>query len=108
VEKTIIEQCYLAGMTLPEKIQNAPDLLLGLGLYYRAFLDLTSCRTAGYGTEGPISWKDTVQWAEKYELDEEQEEDLLYLVGQMDNAYLNHKTKKLAAANKPPPKRGKR
>jgi hypothetical protein len=95
-------------MPLPDKIQNAPELLLGLVLYYRAFLDLTSCRTAGYGTEGPIGWKDTVRWAEKYELDEEQEDDLLYLVGQMDNAYLNYKTKKLAAANKPPPKRGKR
>lgn len=46
-------------------------------------------------------------WGEAHELSQEQQEDLEYHIGRMDEAYLKHKTKKLTAANKPPPKRGK-
>lgn len=78
-------------------------------MYYQAFMDLTSCRTTGYGTEGPIPWTATQQWAETHDLDNEQLEDLHYFIPQMDDVYLKHKAKKLAAGNKPPPRgKGKR
>jgi hypothetical protein len=92
-------------MPLPDRIQNAPELVLGLELYYGAFMDLTSCRGTGYGTEGPIPWDKVVQWAEKYGLDEEQEDDLVYHIPQMDEVYLKFKAKKLSATTKTPPAR---
>lgn len=76
---------------------------MGLELFYNAFMDLTSCRGTGYGTEGPIPWTAVRQWARERELDEEQAEDLEYHIPQMDEVYLKHKAKKLAAATKPPP-----
>lgn len=80
---------------------------MGLELFYKAFLDLTSCRGNGYGTEGPIPWDKIVQWAEKYELDEEQEDDLHYHIQMLDEVYLKFKAKKIAERNKPPPARPK-
>lgn len=99
----IIEQCVRQGMPLPQRIQNAPELHLGLELYYLAFLDLTSCRTAGYGTEGPIPWTATRQWAEAHDLSGEQLEDLEYHIPRMDEVYLKFKAKKLEASTKTPP-----
>lgn len=82
-------------MPLPQSIQNAPELFIGLEIYYSAFLDLTSCRTGGYGTEGPIPWLAARQWAQVNELSEEQTEDLLFHIPRMDESYLKHKAKKL-------------
>jgi len=78
---------------------------MGLELFYMAFLDLTSCRSAGYSTEGLIPWTATRQWAASYQLDEEQTEDLEYHIPRMDEVYLRFKTRKMAAANKSPPSR---
>ena len=107
-EKVILEQCYRNKMPLPESIKNAPELLPGLELFYGAFFDLTSCRTGLHSTEGPIKWTAMDRWAERYQLDDEQWEDLVYHLGQMDEAYLKFKTKKLSSLTKPPPTRGKK
>jgi hypothetical protein len=107
MEKTIVEQCVRQGMPLPERIQNAPELLMGLELFYGAFMDLTSCRGTGYGTEGPIPWTAVRQWAQVHGLDEEQAEDLEYYIAQMDETYLKFKTKKLTAQTKAPSSRPK-
>lgn len=87
-------------MPLPERIANAPELYLGLELYYRAFLDLTSCRGQGYGTEGPISWLSIKDYADAQELDLDQRDDLFYHIQHMDLAYLKHKSEKLKAKPK--------
>ncbi len=47
-----MEACAKRGVPLPEAIQNAPELLSGLELYYDAFHDLLTCRGMG----GPIPW----------------------------------------------------
>ena len=103
----VIEQCYRNGLPLPTTIQNAPQLTIGLEMYYKAFFDLTTCRTGLHGTEGPIVWTAVIKWAETYELDEEQRDDLVHHIGQMDEVYLRFKTKKLEAGDKAS-KRGKR
>lgn len=72
-------------------------MLEGLQLYYRAFMDLTSCRAALYGAEGPIKWTAIVMWADVNGLDGEQLEDLMYHIGKMDVVYLEHKAKKIKA-----------
>lgn len=94
-EKKIIEQCVMHKMPLPDKIANAPELYFGLELYYKAFLDLTTCRGQGYGTEGPIGWLAIREYADAYDLSGEQREDLFYHIQHMDSAYLDFKAKRL-------------
>jgi hypothetical protein len=85
-------------MPIPERIQNAPTLHFGLELYYLAFLDLTSCRGTGYGTEGPIPWLAMDRWAVRHELSDEQWQDLQFHLGRMDEVYLKYKAEKLKAS----------
>lgn len=100
-EKFIIQQCVQQRLPLPEKIANAPELLLGLDFYYLAFMDLTSCRGTGYMTEGPISWLSIKQWADEHQVEGEQREDLFYHVQSLDAVYLDFKAKKLKKATEP-------
>lgn len=72
-------------------------------MYYLAFLDLTSCRTAGYGTEGPISWMTIAEYADRKEIEGSQREDLFYYITNMDATYLEFKTTKLSNSLKQPP-----
>lgn len=78
---------------LPPAIANAPELQMGLELYYGAFLDLMTCRTMGMGP-GPIPWTAINQYARAYDYSEEQEEDLQFYVSRMDQAYLEAVAKK--------------
>lgn len=78
---------------LPKRIQDAPELQLGLELYWDAFWDLSTCRTSGFGA-GPIPWLAVREYALTFEFDEEQMNDLFYLVRRMDNVYLEHHKKK--------------
>lgn len=94
-EKVIIQQCAQQRLPLPDKIANAPEIYFGLELFYLAFMDLTSCRGSGYGTEGPISWLAINQYADAKEFEEEQREDLFYFIQKLDAIYLGHKTQKL-------------
>lgn len=65
-----------------------------------AFMDLTTCRGTGYGTEGPISWLSIKSWADANEVEGEQLEDLFFHIQKLDEVYLNFKTKKLKDAAK--------
>lgn len=91
----IVEQCVRQRLPLPERIAKAPEVFFGLEIYYIAFMDLTSCRGTGYGTEGPISWLTINQYADAKGFDGEQREDLFYFIQRLDMVYLEHKTKKL-------------
>jgi hypothetical protein len=99
-EKTILDQCLKEGLPLPARIANAPELLPGLELYYVGFLDLTTCRGQGYGTEGPISWSSINEYCIANEIEGEQREDFFYHIQQMDAEYLDFKTSKLKASLK--------
>lgn len=91
----IVEQCVRQRLPLPDRIANAPEVAFGLEIYYIAFMDLTSCRGTGYGTEGPISWLVINQYADAKHFEGEQHEDLFYFVQKLDMIYLDFKTKKL-------------
>lgn len=84
---------------LPDKIQNAPQILLGLDLYYFAFLDLTADRRLGFGA-GPIPWASRQLYAEKNDLSEEQTEDLHFFITTMDKAYLEYFEEKAKVKSK--------
>src|SRR5690606_27660978 len=89
VEQGIIARCIREGLPLPQAIQNAPELLPGLALYYNAYVELDSCRPFGLGP-GPIPWTAVEQYAQLLGFDREQTEDLHHHVRAMDRAYLEH------------------
>ncbi len=89
-EKTIIEQCIRNKMPLPKKIENAPALDIGLELFYIGFMDLTTCRSVGFG-EGPIPWTAKLAYANELELEGDQRDDLFYYIGELDTTYMEHR-----------------
>lgn len=90
VEQTILQQCQREGLPLPKRIQNAPQLELGLELYYGAFFDLNSCRPVGM-EEGPIRWIDIHDYCDRLEIVGDQRDDMHYHIRSMDNAFLEWK-----------------
>lgn len=89
----MIQQCVRRNKPLPKRIANAPELMLGLELYYDAFWDLATCRPIGLGA-GSIPWSAIRDYALTFEFDEEQEDDLFYFIRAMDNAFLQFYNKK--------------
>jgi hypothetical protein len=84
-------------LPLPQAIQNAPELTIGLELYYGAFFDLDPDRPQSHGGLGPIPWSSIHSYAVAWALDEEQTDDLFYYVRQMDSAYLKWQAGKAEA-----------
>lgn len=85
-------------LPLPDKMQNAPELELGLELYLGAFWDLDSCRPLGMG-EGPIPWIAIEQYSQLNGIEGEQREMLHHHIRQLDNAYLKFRLSKRPGAN---------
>lgn len=95
-EKKIIQQCLRERLPLPQAIQKAPDLWIGLELFFGAFLDLDGDRPSGWSMR-PIPWTSLMNYAEAYNIVDEQREDLFFYVRAMDRAYIkrmDEKTKK--------------
>jgi len=89
----IIKQCLSDGRELPERMQNAPQLLMGSGLYWDAFFDLSTCRPGSFGVAA-IPWNVTKEYSEVYGFDAEQTESLFAIVGKMDDAFIKHQLSK--------------
>jgi hypothetical protein len=77
---------------LPERIAKAPQLWLGLELFYQSFLELNDERQLGYG-EGPIPWRAMSEFCTAHEIEGEQRDDFFYHIKQLDTAYLKFRTK---------------
>ena len=86
-------QCVRQRRPLPERIANAPQLQMGLGLFYIAFLDLTSERQVGEAI-GAIPWTAIDRWCLANRISGEQREDVFYHVGRLDRAYIDWYTEK--------------
>jgi hypothetical protein len=87
-ETRILEDCYRNNRPLPRSIQEAPELLPGLSLYYGAYIELQSCRKDGFST-GRVPWTEVQRYAVWSEFSAEQIEDLHHYVREMDAAYLD-------------------
>lgn len=74
------------GMPIPNRIQNAPELRLGLQLFFNAFAELDTERE-GSGENSRIPLSAVRDWAVYNELGEDQRDDLLHHVRAMDAAY---------------------
>ena len=94
-ERKIIEQSVRQRLPLPDRILNAPELGLGLELFYNAFNDLTPCRAIGFG-EGPIPWLAIDDYCRRQGITGVQREDLLYHVQQLDTVYLEYRAKQVS------------
>ena len=93
VEQRMIRECYLRKKALPERIQNAPDLFVGLELYFTAFTELNTCRSTGWSA-GPIPSWCIDEFADRLELTEDEAEDLHYHIRMMDKAFLDYMSRK--------------
>lgn len=84
----------MMGQPLPDRIANAPELYSGLELYLQAFFDLDTERSHSMGvTMIPVSA--IKEYAIAYEFDNEQSEDLMYLIRKMDVAHTTKIAEKL-------------
>ena len=81
------------GMPIPNRIQNAPVLIFGLGMFLTGFLDLTGSRQGGMGP-GPIAWGTVQDYCHVIGLDAEQTEDMHYHIRCMDTVWLEHQRSK--------------
>jgi len=93
VEQRMIRECYARRKPLPERIQNAPDLFVGLELYFDAFVELNTCRSTGWGP-GPIPSWCIDEFCVRNGICGEEAEDFHYLLRQMDGAFLKHMASK--------------
>ncbi|MGD9210529.1 MAG: hypothetical protein PVI90_07125 [Desulfobacteraceae bacterium] len=92
-ERFLIENCIRDGRPLPKAIQDAPELDLGLDIYYIAFLHLNTCRSIGWEI-GPIPWHIINEYAKSEDIVDDQRDDLFYFIQKMDAAYLEYHKKK--------------
>lgn len=86
-------QSMRANNPLPDKIQNAPSLILGLEIYLKAFFELDCERSHSMGAT-PIPWSSIYNYARCFNFDKEQTEDLIFFVRALDNEHLKHIRKK--------------
>ncbi len=106
-EQSVVRQAIQNREPIPERIQNAPELLPWLGLYFEAFLRLDSERS-----EAPIPWSKILAYAERCGYDEEQTDCLIHYVRALEPVIDGHRSKKakerMAAAAAKTPKGRKR
>jgi hypothetical protein len=84
IEQKIARQAMRERQPLPDRIAKAPTLLLGSQFYLDAFFDLDAERSHAMAPVA-IPRSCIVEYAKEYELDEEEKDDLIYLVRCMDN-----------------------
>lgn len=107
-EKKILDQCLRGNLPLPKALQNAPDLALGLALFWDAFRDLETSRPPAGAFSGPghIPWTAISEYASHHAIVGDQREELFYHVRALDRVYLGYHYAKAEKASKQP--KGKR
>lgn len=88
-----------ANRALPDNIQNAPELDLGLQLYLQAFFDLDSERNNGMGL-ARIPSSAVRAYAREFDFSEDQSDSLSFFVSEMDEAHIKRLQAKQDAASK--------
>ena len=96
-EQTIIQQCVRNRAPLPDAIANAPQLLIGLELFYGGFMDLIGSRMLGF-SEGPIPWSAVGDYCDELGIEGDQREDFFYHIQRLDTAYLELRAKQAKKA----------
>lgn len=84
-----------SGLPLPQAIQNAPVLTIGLEFYYNAFQELNSCRNF---SGARISWLAMREYCNLLQMDDEEFADFSYVMRKIDDEYLNWQHTELSKA----------
>lgn len=94
-EKALLEIAHRQKGPVSEKIKNAPDLLPGLQFYVDAFNLLTTSRPTFQGGIGFIPYSEISQFCKDEGIRGSEREDLFFLVGQIDQFYVDWHTKNI-------------
>lgn len=82
VEENILEQCLRYDRPYPDPIANAPELAMGLEMFFVGYQDLTTCRDFN----GNIPWMSIETYGEKKGWDVDQIEMLHFFVRHLNKA----------------------
>lgn len=93
-EEWIAKQCRQGNMPLPDSIEKAPSILMGLELYMWAYTELDSCRPYTMGGPLCIPWTAVRDYAKANRFSRRQSSRLEVLCRKMDKAYLEWYGKK--------------
>lgn len=99
MEQDIIKQAVRTGQPIPDRIANAPNLTLGLELYFQAFFDLDSERGIGFGAVSRIPFSSIVEYCRAYDFSMDEMEDLIRIIRDMDLAYIHYFSEKVKIKN---------
>ena len=90
----MLRQCIRENKPFPAFIADAPDIEPESMLYYYAFIDLGSCRNY---EAGEIPWTAIREYADEYELDEDQRVIMFHVIRSVDIWFLEEMEKKAEA-----------
>lgn len=97
--------CAREGKPLPRSIRDAPRLHASLAPYFRAFLELGTCRNIGMA-EGPIPWTAVLAWMDEHGIEGGERYDFENIIRLTDDAYLKWKVNKRKRDMPPAPGQG--
>ena len=82
-----VEAAVIKGRKLPSWLEDEPQLLPGDDFYLRAFWELSTCRSSGFGI-GPIPWRDIVAYADYAGMDSELVDGFVMIIRRIDAAFM--------------------
>lgn len=80
-----LEALARTGVSVPELESSIS--LAGIGIYWQAFFELSTCRHYGANIPGPIPWTAIKHYSESEAFTEDEEFYLFSIVRAMDSAY---------------------
>lgn len=86
-EAKIIQECLKFNLPLPAPIRDAPELNLGLELYFTGFLDLSSERQTGMGLCS-IPLMRIYEYCLVNGIDGDQRQDFIWFIQRIDAKYI--------------------
>lgn len=89
MEEGIIRQAFRTRQPIPDEIQNAPELRLGLDFYYMAWQDLSGDRAVGMGP-GPIPWSSVESYCDRLGMAEWERLTMHRHIRALDGAYFEY------------------
>lgn len=95
----MVKQAMRNGQPIPNRIANAPELQPGLEIYLQAFIELDSERSHVNGVVAIPTLK-IIEYAKAFDFNQEQKEDLLYLIRAVDSAHCKKLISEFKAKNK--------
>jgi hypothetical protein len=94
LEKDLLEKTLKRRLKIPKAIAEAPVLLAGLEVFYRAFWDLINDRPT---PDSMIPWYPVQLWADRHHLDSIASDDLHFFLRRMDMEFIKWAQKKSKA-----------